>query len=265
MIPERKVNLINMENKTGKITIIAGEKMAFNSEEIFFNSFGDIENQSSHIINKNGETNGRSFGNYNDIIEDKDILIKEYLSYNFYHTWSPTQKKTKHIGNDSIVVNEVRILKVFKNGEEIKNSRERFATDYFAHVDDWGINDGFAYSTFYYNDANNIREILKPENYKPLKEFVSKYVDGVVKYKKENRYGSPVQEQADKNRSENQTTSKVVTASSILGAIISQIPNPYAKYGGKIISGIGTGMKMFMMKPEHADTVAIMFKLEYEK
>ncbi len=98
-----------------------------------------------------------------------------------------------------------------------------------------------------------------------MKEVVLKYVDGVVKYKKDNRYGSPVQEQADKNRTENETTSKVVTASSVLGAIISQIPNPFAKYGGKVISGVGTGMKMFMMKPEHADEVAIMFKLEYEK
>ena len=266
MILVKKANHTKMENKTGKITIIAGEKMAFNSEEIFFNSFSDIENQATNIIEKDGEAKGHSFGTYKDImLEDKEIEVKEFLTYNFYHTWNPTEKKTKHIGNDSIVVNEFRVIKVFKNGEEIKNSRERFVTDYFAHIDDWANKDGFAYSTFYYNDANNIRQPLKSEQYTPMKDVVSKYVDGVAKYKKSNRYGSPVQEQADKNRSENENTSKVVSASSVLGAIISQIPNPYAKYGGKIISGIGTGMRMFMMKPEHADEVAIMFKLEYEK
>ena len=254
-----------MENKSGKIIIIAGEKMAFNSNEIFFNSFGDIENISSHIIEKNGDENGRVLGNYNDLEYDKDVIVKDYVSYNFNHTWSPTQNKTKHIGNDSINVTETRILRIYKNGIEIKKSQERFVTDYFAHVDDWANKDAFDYSTFYYHDSTNLRQILKKEHYTPLKDVVSKYVEGVVKYKKENRYGSPVQEQADKNRAENETTSKVVIASSVLGTIISQIPNPYAKYGGKIVSGIGTGMKMFMIKPEHADEVAIMFKLEYEK
>lgn len=137
MILVKKVNHIKMENRSGKITIIAEEKMIFNSEEIFFNSFSDIENKSSNSIEKYGETNGRAFGNYKDIIlEDKEIEVKGFLTYNFYHTWNPTEKKTKHIGNDSIVVNEFRIIKVFKDGEEIKKSRERFVTDYFAHVDD---------------------------------------------------------------------------------------------------------------------------------
>ncbi|WP_313377342.1 hypothetical protein [Chishuiella sp.] len=82
-----------MENKKGKITIIAGEKMTFNSNEIFFNSFSEIENISSHIIEKNGQKNGRVYGNYNDIVENKDVVVKESLSYNFYHTWSPMVKK----------------------------------------------------------------------------------------------------------------------------------------------------------------------------
>ncbi|WP_373781337.1 hypothetical protein [Kaistella sp.] len=255
-----------MENKTGNITIIAGENMAFNSEEIFFNSFSEIENQSSHIIVKNGEENGRLFGDYSELVlEDNDVKVKEYLYFNFYHTWSPTQKKTKHIGNDSIVVNEVRLIKVFKNGEELKNSRERFATDYFAHIDDWAKTGGIAYSTFYYHDSTNLRQILKKDHYTPMTEVVAKYVEGVAKYKKENRYGSPVQEQAEKNRAENNSTSMILTSSTILGTIISQIPNPYAKYGGQIIAGVSKGLKAILTVSEHADQIAIMFTLEYEK
>ncbi|WP_313377340.1 hypothetical protein [Chishuiella sp.] len=174
-------------------------------------------------------------------------------------------KKTKHIGSDSIIVNKVRVIKIFKNGKEIIKLRERFVTDYFAHIDDWAVKDGFAYTTFYYNDANNIRQPLTKENYTPLSDPVIKYVDGVVNYKKENRYGSPVQEEAEKNVEENKSTSEIIKSSSIIGAIISQIPNPYAKYGGKIVSGIGTGMRMFMLKPTSASEIAIMFKLEYEK
>ena len=69
-----------MENKTGNITIIAGENIAFNSEEIFFNSFSEMENQSSHIIVKNGEENNRLFGNYTELaLEDNDVKVKESL------------------------------------------------------------------------------------------------------------------------------------------------------------------------------------------
>lgn len=69
-----------MENKTGNIKIIAGENMAFNSEEIFFNSFSEIENQSSHVIVKNGEENGRLSGNYTELVlEDNNVKVKEYL------------------------------------------------------------------------------------------------------------------------------------------------------------------------------------------
>ena len=255
-----------MESKTGNFTIISGESMAFTSENIFFNSFSDIENTATEQIFKKGETNGHSFGNYKDLIlEDKDIEVKEVVSFNFYHTWSPTQADTEHIGTDSIVVNECTIIRVYKNGEELKNSKERFVTDYFAHVDDYAKNDGFAYSTYYYHDSSNLRQLLKPEHYKPMKEVVSKYVDGVAKYKREHRNGSPVQAQANENRKENKKNSMILTSTTILGTIISQIPNPYAKYGGQVVAGVSKGLSAVITKPEHADEVAIMFKLEYKK
>ncbi len=57
----------------------------------------------------------------------------------------------------------------------------------------------------------------------------------------------------------------VLTSSTVLGTIISQIPNPYTKYGGQVVAGISKGLKAILTKSEHADEVAIMFKLEYKK
>lgn len=148
----------------------------------------------------------------------------------------------------------------------MKNSKERFVTDYFAHVDDKSVFDGFAYSTYYYyHDSSDLRQLLKKENYTPMIEVVRKYAEGVAKYKKGHRDGSPVQAQAEQNREDNKGASTVLTATTILRSIISQIPHPYAKYGGSIIAGIGKGLKVVLIKPQHADEVAIMFKLEYEK
>lgn len=269
MILEKKaIHIKNkkMENKTGNFIIISGESMAFTSENIFFNSFSNIETQAAEKIIKQGELNGRRFGDYTDLLQERsDIKIKDTVSFNFYHTWSPNQKDTKHIGSDSIIVNETRIIRVFKDGEELKTSKERFVTDYFAHVDDNSKFDGFALSTWYYNDSTDLRVLLKESNYKPMKEVVRKYAEGVAKYKKEHRDGSPVQAQAEQNREDNKGTSSTLTATTILGSIISQIPHLYAKYGGKVIAGISKGLKVVMIKPEHADEVAIMFKLEYEK
>lgn len=255
-----------MENKTGNFTIISGESIAFTSENIFFNSFSDIENTASEKISKIGDTNGHSFGNYKDLVlKNSDVKVKETLSLSFYHTWTSTNPKAINVGSDSIVVHETLIHKVFEDGKEIKNGANRFVTDYFAHIDDDGIFDGLVYSTYYYHDATNFKQLLKNDQFNPHKNILRKYAEDVAKYKKDNKRCSPVQIQANENRKDNERTSMILTSSTVLGTIISQIPNPYTKYGGQVIAGISKGLAAIITKSEHANEVAIMFKLEYEK
>lgn len=255
-----------MENKTGNFTIIAGETLAFTSENILINSYSDIENIAYEKISKVGELNGRSIGNYKDLIkENLDVKIEETLSLSFYHTWANTNPKTINVGSDNIVVHETLIQRVIRDGKEYKDGTNRFVTDYYAHIDDDGVFDGFGYSTYYYHDATNLRILLKNDQFKPSIEIVKQYAQSVSNYKRNNKRCSPVQIQANENRVENTTSNLILTSSTTLGTIVSQIPNPYLKYGGRVVAGISKGLKAIITKSEHADEVAIMFKLEYKK
>ncbi|GEM_PF-5572360 len=255
-----------MKNKTGNFTIFSGKNMAFTSEEVFFHSFSDIETSAAEKLIKDGQLNGRKFADYTEFLtDDISIKVKDRVVFKFYHTWANSNPNAVNVGSDSIVVNETRIIKVFKNGEELKVNAERFVTDFFAHIDHDGVFDGFAFSTWYYHDSSNYRVLLKEHAYKPMIQVVRKYAQEVAKYKRNNMRCSPIQIKANKNREDNKDTSDILTTSTALGTIVSQIPHPYAKYGGKAIAGISKGLNPIMTKSEHADEIAIMFKLEYEK
>ena len=259
-----------MGRKTGNFTIIAGDKLTFETDEMFLNSFTDIEIHATKRVVKHGEIGGRIFGQYQEE-NDKSFQILDDLEYRFYHTWNNTNPNSVNVGHDNINVTEIRNIIVLKNGEELKESKERFVTDYFAHINDEGIFDGFAFSTWYYKDSQKVRKLLNQDNYKSMKEVVISYAKEVAKYKVNNKLCSPVQIKADDNRKGNKKTDGIISGMNTLStvtSIISKIPIPHSKIiggTGELIGYSASAIDYLVTKPTHADQVAIMFKLKFKK
>jgi hypothetical protein len=248
---------------TGNLNIIAGDSIKFVANEIEFHSTGDIINIASQKVIKQGETGGRVFGNYTPILGG-DTKIEEIITFRFYHRWESTMKKTHHLGNDIITVTEERIMTTLQNNIEI--DRNRYVTNYYVHISvDSEV--GIAVSTWYYHDRTQYHTVMKDENVTGIAmyEVVRIYADEVAKYKKANRGGSPVQEEAHKNREKNKDNKIILNTTSAIGIIASQIPHVFAKVAGKILSSSKPVVKILLDKPEHADEAAISFTIGYER
>jgi hypothetical protein len=249
--------------ESGNFTIIAGGNLKILADEIEFHSTGSITNTASGKVIKTGETGGRVFGDY-EAIPEIDTKIEETITFKFYHRWESTMKKTHHLGNDIITVTEERIMKTLQNSIEI--DRNRYVTNYYIHISvDSEIST--VVSTWYYHDKTQYYTVMKDENTTGIVMYGIPriYADKVAKYKKENKGGSPVQEEAHKNREENKNTKIVLNSTSVIGVIVSQIPNVFAKIAGKIISGSKPVIKILLDKPEHADEANINFIMGYKR